>query len=321
MSSDIVLSRLPIEYKLHQVLKTAQGSDHSIYVILVNNKHKVVRTSSPTTFTPLPLHEPTTVFALMTYIHDYIDSSAHKYFPIPLYLHNELEPHFLIESFIEGINLSAHDEPFLLLKSSTFVIEGLAHSLAALHSIKTEGYGPLCNTIPRGLYENWTDHFISFPPRLEKCFNMSTDMKANCLKIYNDIHPVLQHFTHPSLVHGDVCGSNIRIQHDSSTNEWKFSGLIDFGDAMSGDYLYDFGRLLSHIYGDWKILTTLYESYISYRNTSNDHIQSSLSPSQIQRIQFYAISFSVWMWSMRNENDHIVKYETILKNLLNNNNE
>jgi len=116
-------------------------------------------------------------------------------------------------------------------------LEEAGHLLARIHSIKTEGFGPL-NSQGRGPFKSWEEFLLSSyknEPLLDyllwKRF-ISKDQKNRVLDLF-DPKKLRLNVKLPTLLHGDFTYEHIFVDGG------KITGIIDFGDCLSGDPLYD----------------------------------------------------------------------------------
>ncbi|KAN0041491.1 hypothetical protein ACTFIV_004032 [Dictyostelium citrinum] len=249
---------------------------------------------------------------------------------VPNLLSNDHQ--FVIESYIPSQDLSE-----LFSKPSQMndiqikqVFTKIGTILKRIHSKSTpNGYGSLKNIQLEGSLSNWNDYFeVDFIKQFDtmeiniEIMNTSNnnnnykfrdrDEVINCLKqfYYNHVKPYLLEFNKPTLVHADLCSNNIRINKCKNNNDdIKVTGIIDFADSISGDGLYDIGRILSHVYGDWRFIEAI---EIGYCENS-----STFKQTQLKMIIFYALSFCCWLLDISNTEDDILKYNQILSSLLN----
>lgn len=108
-------------------------------------------------------------------------------------------------------------------------------------------------------------------------------------------------------MHSDICGNNIRVKKINGS--FVFNGIIDFSDLISGDSLYDLGRIFSHFQGNMEYLKKIINGY----SEAEDFFEKNF-----EFINFYAIYFSVWMLSLaKSDNISLInKYKTIILTLL-----
>ncbi|KAM9959944.1 hypothetical protein ACTFIW_007176 [Dictyostelium discoideum] len=245
---------------------------------------------------------------------------------------------FVIESYIPSQDLSE-----LFSKPSQMndtqikqVFTKIGTTLKRIHSKSTpsSSYGSLKNVQLQGSLSNWNDYFeIDFIKQFDTMeinieiinnYNNNNNNNnnkfkdreevINCLKgfYYGDVKKYLLEFNKPNLVHADLCSNNIRInkcKNNDNNNDIKVTGIIDFADSISGDGLYDIGRILSHVYGDWKFIDAI---EIGYCENS-----SPFNQTQLKMIIFYALSFCCWLLDISDTEDDIIKYNQILSSLLN----
>ncbi|KAK5580981.1 hypothetical protein RB653_001008 [Dictyostelium firmibasis] len=240
---------------------------------------------------------------------------------------------YVIESYVPSQDLSE-----LFSKPSQMndieinkVFTKIGIILKRIHSKSTGGgYGSLKNLELEGSLSNWNDFFeIDFVKQfdtMEIDINIMNKIKTekegdsihkfkdrdeviDCLKrfFYDHIKQYLLEFNKPTLVHADLCSNNIRINRFD--NDIKVTGIIDFADSISGDGLYDIGRILSHVYGDWRFIDAIEIGYCEQSSPFNQ--------TQIKMIIFYALSFCCWLLDISDTKEDILKYNQILSSLLN----
>ncbi|KAF2077534.1 hypothetical protein CYY_001152 [Polysphondylium violaceum] len=214
----------------------------------------------------------------------------------------------------------------------------IGRELGKMHSIKTCGYGDIKyyskssndGDTPQleGNLTEWIQFFNQdVPDQIESCLKndyyllnilqhyASVDQVVNDLhSLFNQAKQYLLSFNQPCLVHADVCSNNIRVSKESisdgTVTSLKYIGLIDFADGKSGDGLYDIGRILHHVYGDWSFIECIEQGYFQGDNSGKFSID------QQRIIVFYALSFCIWLLDISENNQEIIKYNTILNNLL-----
>ncbi|UJR36996.1 hypothetical protein I4U23_029704 [Adineta vaga] len=74
-----------------------------------------------------------------------------------------------------------------------------------------------------------------------------------------------EHLKATSLIHVDISCDHVFGQFDSNDEHWHITGLIDFGDALVGDPVYEFVALhctLSDL--DKNLLSTVLKAYRTY---------------------------------------------------------
>eukprot|EP01133_Synstelium_polycarpum_P004088 gene4088-4766_t len=197
--------------------------------------------------------------------------------------------------------------------------------LKSLHGVKFKGYGELTRQEStgqlQGVFNNWSEYFDrDYPLQViaiakRHLFNQTTcdqlymthdQLIEYMAVIYDRIRPHLLSFDDPSFLHTDLCNNNIRVSIASGSIDnladlnVKVNGIIDFADAISGDGLYDIGRMLSHARGDYRFVDAIAAGYFN----------SPITAHQKEMIIFYALSFASWMLEISDKPDELVKYNT-----------
>ena len=123
----------------------------------------------------------------------------------------------------------------MFLKNS---LQQLGKILKVMHSVKTKGYG-FINSRGRGKTRSWHDFIANrFSSNLQKCGKrglITQRTASQALKEYQANRGYLEEFNDPRLVHADLVGENVFMRPG------RISSIIDAGDCISGDPLYDIG--------------------------------------------------------------------------------
>jgi aminoglycoside phosphotransferase (APT) family kinase protein len=171
--------------------------------------------------------------------------------PVPkviLYNHN-----YIIEEKIQGVDL---EEAKLSLEQQQEIMYQLGKLVRKMHSIKTTGFGPIGSNY-KGKYRTWKQ-FIN--TQYKKAFleaKKNRYLPSNLLNkiqtFYNERMDVLD-YSDPILFHNDLVYSNIIVK------DGKITGIIDAGDCLSGDPLFEFG-FMNWYYFKKKVMDHFYKGY------------------------------------------------------------
>jgi len=193
---------------------------------------------------------------------------------------------YLVEEFFEGRKLKGSPP-----SACSLVLSQLGRTLRNIHSVKTKGYGRFIkrdgNEEWVGSYPAWFSFFHDvFVKRWEwakeeKLFSEEITIKLDAL--YLQHKPYLQSFQTPSLVHADLCTENIIIRQEKGT--FQLSGIIDFGDALSGDPLYDLAEIFYFSGVNWNLLEPFLSAYSE---------NSVFTEAQKKIVEFYELFLSVF---------------------------
>lgn len=152
----------------------------------------------------------------------------------------------------------------------------LGKTLAQVHHIKVNGYGPLVSDLSLepnsyiGLRKSWKEYlYTQLDVHIKYCYDKKiidlnqSDMIGEIFLTHEKVFDIAQ----PCLLHGDLGNQNIFIQQDTDAVV-----LIDWGDALSGDPVFDIAMWGSFI-GNHEKLNFLLEGY---QSLSNLHIDFKL---------------------------------------------
>lgn len=156
------------------------------------------------------------------------------------------------------------------------ICKELGEFLYTLHSFKMKQFGYMSETPGVGVYLSWLKMF-------ERDFNNLNENQYQLKELYLSMMPYLAAFNNPVLVHGDISSENIYILNE------HLNGVIDYADCLCGDGLYDIGRFLLFVKGEWKYVDAIAQGYRLLEK------EKSWTKSEKQRIQFYACYFALWM--------------------------
>ncbi|KAL9643324.1 hypothetical protein ABK040_014779 [Willaertia magna] len=313
-----ILNRIFPDKTIKTIQHINKGYEHAISIITFtndinnNNDDKVI-------FRKCKFHNDTNEF----------------HFPIIQFLSNLLlqnkinviskiiyfEENFCLESYLPGSDISDLPNQWDTFneKQLNYLLKQLSNILLKLHKINCKKFGDINkketilnnNSIVIGKDNNWLDTFDnSFQENLnylkkKKKFKKEKEL----LKVFEIVKNKIENFNEPKLVHADLNANNIRVQFNEKNQNYELTGLLDFGDVKAGDPRFDFGRLLSHWKGDWNKLNILCKYYYYGNNvgmTKEDEIM----------IQFYAIYYCVFLYTVFDGKENDEKYFNILTILL-----
>ncbi|CAM2701483.1 unnamed protein product [Rotaria socialis] len=186
------------------------------------------------------------------------------------------EKNYLIESYKSGQDWN---------EFSPEICKELGEFLHVLHSIEMKKFGYMSEQPGVGVYSSWLKMF-------EADFHNLTEDQYPLKEIYLSMVPYLTEFNNPVLVHGDISSENIRVLNG------HLNGVIDYGDCVCGDGLYDIGQFLLFAKAEWKYVDAIAQGY----KLSNG--AKSWTKSEKQCIRFYACYFALWQ---KSDNDIVEK--------------
>ncbi|KYQ90692.1 hypothetical protein DLAC_09327 [Tieghemostelium lacteum] len=317
--------KIKIDDRELEIKDCSKGCDNNVYVVKLPHlvERIVVRIPKLINDDDCPvMHRPSMQASVMKKLSDNL-------LPVPslIALDSESEDTYLIESYTPRYDLSQlFPIPYQMsTKHRESIYQQLGAILKKIHSIPTGGgFGSLIDLSLHGELNNWLDYFKDIPNQIadsnfdltiHKQFSTVDQLKEHLLEWYNESTEYLKNYKQSQLVHADLCSNNIRVditpninidQIDDNTNI-SIIGIIDFADAISGDGLYDLGRILSHVHGDWSFIESIEKTY-----TNN----STFTASEKNMIKFYAFSFCIWLLSISDTDYDLLKYNKILNNLL-----
>jgi len=141
---------------------------------------------------------------------------------------------YVIESRINGVDLS---ESMLSDSELKRVMRHVGKLLKQMHGISAEGFGALTGEL-KGHAKSW--RYLRKPiNRLsDGLFNekIVTKKQSNHIANYFLERESILDFDDPRLLHNDIQKNNLMV------NQNKLVGIIDLGDAMAGDPVYDLAR-------------------------------------------------------------------------------
>lgn len=152
----------------------------------------------------------------------------------------------------------------------------LGKTLAQIHQIKVDGYGSLVSdsTFEQnsyvGIRKSWKEYlYTQLDVHIKYCYDKKiidlnqSDMIGEIFLTHEKVFDIAQ----PCLLHGDLGNQNIFIQQDTDAVV-----LIDWGDALSGDPVFDVAMWGSFV-GNHEKLNLLLEGY---QSVSNLHVDFEL---------------------------------------------
>lgn len=282
---------------------------------LHHDDDKTVAEQNELQFPVMPMHRPCKQAWVLRLINE---QCADLGLSVPkLIALDTVNDRYMIESYVPGIDMSDVE---LTPSQLQRVIFELGDVMRKLHSIRLKKFGYMSEEHDGvAQYDSWYQLFEpEFMNNVQLCHRsgfITHSVSEQLNDIWNDMKSYLQSFRDPCFVHSDLCSNNIRLTFADELNvnsenlavcerEVHISGIIDFADLMSGDGLYDIGRFLSHMGGDWSVVQTLEQSY------------GSFDQSQVDAIRFYALYFCTWLLSLCKTETSILKYQTVLNKLL-----
>ncbi len=149
---------------------------------------------------------------------------------------------YVIETFEPGIELNK-----LKLEEKEYkdIMQQIGVYLKKIHQIKTKKYGLLVKKRV-GEFSEWSSVINN---EINKIINNLRDlnlldkrMLLQIIDFFKQRREVLI-FNKPCLLHNDINPSNILVRNNN------ISAIIDFGDAFSGDFIYDVARTYQGLYG------------------------------------------------------------------------
>ncbi|CAF1611925.1 unnamed protein product, partial [Didymodactylos carnosus] len=167
------------------------------------------------------------------------------------------------------------------------ICKELGEYLCGLHSIELKQFGYMSEHKDIGVYSSWYQMFeLDFNNLvLNQSTFLDKEQYEQTKQIYLSIKIYLIEFNRSVLVHGDIAGDNIRI---SSSTNGHLNGIIDYGDCLCGDGLYDLGRLLVFVKVEWKYIDDVAHGYKQQET-------KKWTKNEKECIQFYACYFALWM--------------------------
>jgi aminoglycoside phosphotransferase len=204
---------------------------------------------------------------------------------VPEVLHVDEES--LVMSKLPGAEMDDQEE----LYQDQVLFDAIAKDLALCWQVSYVGFGPIDmleyrkSGVIKGSYPSWAEFLQqtrdSFG-RLRSSGHLDSTSVTKLEKYWRSAIPIL-HLGTSHLIHGDFAMSAIFV------DDGKYSGTIDFGDALIGDPLMDLA------YFKFKEISKDYGELI-YRNLSEayrKHVDSELLENYEVRINLYMIYWGV----------------------------
>ncbi len=200
---------------------------------------------------------------------------------------------YVIETYIPGKNLN---QVKLTKKQTKAIMRKLGKLLKKMHKVKTKKYGLLVSK-RTGEHDTCADLMKSWIKGALKNLRKNKLLPNKTLqqtkKYFKDRADILD-FHSPKLLHNDLGRSNIRIKTG------KISGIIDFGDAFSGDPIYDVARTYQRL----------------YRLSYLDEFLKSYGKINKRKFNYYLLYHACWElnWAYEHKNKEVCKKNIIIIN-------
>ena len=151
---------------------------------------------------------------------------------------------FLIETCLEG-ELMTENLPMNIYQE-------LGSTINKIHSIHLKGFGEIING--KGKYETELEYLLTwFEPNNPSYKNNDLLKNFDFPKIYNKYKDIIK-CDNPSFLHGDITFKNALVNNN------HISGIIDFGDCVSGAVEYDLA-LFYYMINDENIWKNFMDGY------------------------------------------------------------
>nr|ADQ54419.1 aminoglycoside phosphotransferase [uncultured marine crenarchaeote E37-7F] len=142
------------------------------------------------------------------------------------------------------------------LEKQQKVMYDLGKLVRKMHTIKTSGFGPISSNYT-GKYRTWkqfidTQYKKAFLEAKKNRF-LHSSLLNKIEAFYNERIDILG-YNDPILFHNDLVYSNIIVK------DGKITGIIDAGDCLSGDPLFEFG-FMNWYYYKKKVMEHFYKGY------------------------------------------------------------
>jgi len=122
-------------------------------------------------------------------------------------------------------------------------LDDIGHAFASLHSIPLRNYGPLTPGLG-GQYPSWSGwlhaELLSCAQPLIRESHLPPHFMNMADDVLRSLAPQLE-TVRPRLLHGDLGDGEVFVDPRSGA----VTALVDWGDALSGDPLYDFARFVA----------------------------------------------------------------------------
>ncbi|KAL6054360.1 hypothetical protein QOT17_017397 [Balamuthia mandrillaris] len=320
------------EVAVRRVEDKSKGFDHFVHLLHLYDPTAsqaeeedavvvVLRCPRPSDKNPI-MHRPSSQAWMTTLL-------AQQGVPVAKVLYLDPEDRFMVESFVGGMDLSELQKRASKQQLRGLFVE-LGRHVRGMHAVATRGFGAMTHSEEnssnasyrfQGKCNTWLEVIEPFfLHHLDSCWRQGrireeerTQLRA-MLERHRDY---LSDFSDSRLLHADLNMDNIRViqtkqekpknetrekeEEDEGKEQWKISGIIDFGDAMCGDPLYDFGEVLEEVGGDWELLLGMAEGYELFRSCEREEEKEKL----LEVIRFYALVLCVWLleWMEEKEED------------------
>jgi hygromycin-B 7''-O-kinase len=113
------------------------------------------------------------------------------------------------------------------------ICEALGGAMSALHAISTDGLDAIAVDWPAWLAERRAGFAAAQAER-----GAAPEWIDAALAFLDEMWPQVTQSHQPVLLNADITDEHVLLQQEG--DRWRMSGLIDFGDAMLGDALYEF---------------------------------------------------------------------------------
>jgi len=200
--------------------------------------------------------------------------------------------HYLIETMIKGKDMS---ESKLTREQKLKIMKDLGKILKKMHKVHTKRYGYLIAP-GIGQVNSWKKYIMRLAnSRLKKIKLESSLLKKT--KAYLKKNDFLLDFKNPILLHKDINPENIMIKNH------KLEGIIDIGDAVSGDPIYE--------------IATMYDRFRNYERIFPDTLVKSYGKINQKRLRFYEVTNVIRrIWIRKQQGKPIKKYIKRLESFL-----
>jgi len=122
-------------------------------------------------------------------------------------------------------------------------LDDIGHVFASLHGVPMRNYGPLTPSLG-GRYLSWSDwlhaELLSCSQPLIREGHLPPHFMHMAEDMLRSLAPQLEN-VRPALLHGDLGDQEIFVDPRSGA----VTAIVDWGDALSGDPLYDFARFVA----------------------------------------------------------------------------
>ncbi len=240
----------------YSVTEKSKGCDHFVYLVRSPKRHVVIK---------IPRREGNKLIA---------ESYAFRKWyalglPVPKII--QVTKEYVVEELIEGDNMS---DAVLSLAQKQQIMKKVGRVMKSMHSVRTKKYGELVkpgigahSSLRRVIGDELGAHV---PPIKSKQLLAINDI-ARLERVIKNFDDVLD-YADPRLLHCDCEGSNIMVK------KGRLAGIIDAGDAYSGDPCYDVGLNVARIF-DKELVDPFLKGY---------------GRTDMKRVNFYALICCLW---------------------------